>query len=71
MNEIELPQPDTASLARSGRSVDYIDGYEAGYEAAAEQVRQAVMAERARCATLADNMLGADADKVAAAIRRG
>lgn len=35
-----LPEPDTASLAYSGHSVDYINGYERGYESAADQLRE-------------------------------
>lgn len=31
---VNKQKPDTASLAMSGRSVDYINGYEAGWEAA-------------------------------------
>lgn len=38
--KIELPPPDTASLALSGRSVDYINGYEAGYERASDVLVQ-------------------------------
>jgi hypothetical protein len=53
-DEVELPEPDTSGLAWSGRSVDYINGYEAGYEAAAEKVRAAVLAERERCAKVCE-----------------
>lgn len=53
---IKLPEPDTASLAMSGLSVDYINGYERGYEDAAEQVRQAVMLERERCARVCEEL---------------
>jgi hypothetical protein len=35
-----LPPVDTSSLAWSGRSVDYINGYESGYESAADQMRE-------------------------------
>jgi hypothetical protein len=60
MTDVKLPEPDTASLAYSGRSTDYINGYEAGYEAAASQLRQAVQeaveAERRRCAELCEGL---------------
>lgn len=71
----ELPPPDTASLAYS-RSMDYIDGYESGYEAAANQLRAAVAQARAeeleRCARIAKEMCErfASPDAIAAAIRK-
>lgn len=57
-----LPELDTRSFAYSGRSVDYINGYEAGYESAAEQMRSygelcarlAREAERERAAKVAE-----------------
>jgi hypothetical protein len=73
----ELPPPDTASMAYSGRSVDYINGYEAGYEAAADQVRAAILAERERCAGVCEQMRAVSAvsyelgTACAAAIRAG
>jgi hypothetical protein len=36
-----LPEPDTISLAMSGRSVDYINGYERGFESCRDQLREA------------------------------
>lgn len=35
----ELPEPDTRSLAYSGRDVEYIEGYESGFESALESMR--------------------------------
>ena len=32
-----LPAPDTVSLAQSGRSVEYVDGYEAGFSSATDK----------------------------------
>jgi hypothetical protein len=56
----ELPPVDTASLAHSGRDVDYINGYEAGYESAIEQMqayaRAAVLMERERAAKVCERL---------------
>jgi hypothetical protein len=84
MTEVTLPEPDTVSLAYSGRSPDYINGYEAGYEKAADQLReyarQAVLMERERCAKVCEEIDRADTtcrgdlpdlSEFAAAIRRG
>lgn len=80
MSEIELPAPDTSSLAYSGLSVDYINGYERGYEAAADLVRQVVLLERERCAKVCEEKrfdkwavetMGDLRDELAAAIRKG
>lgn len=57
----KLPEADTASLAYSGRSVDYINGYESGRESSADQMRAyglacyraGVEAERERCFQIA------------------
>jgi hypothetical protein len=35
----ELPEPATRSLAYSGRDVEYIEGYESGFESALECMR--------------------------------
>lgn len=56
--KVKLPEPDTQSLAMSGRSVDYCNGYEKGWESACEataaQVEAAVLAERERCALVCE-----------------
>ncbi len=52
MSNIELPplpEPDTRSLALSGRCVDYITGYEHGYESAAEDMRDYARAYALAC----------------------
>ena len=53
-----LPEVDTASMAWDGRSVDYINGYENGFESAQEKMQDyallAVAQERERNAKLCD-----------------
>jgi hypothetical protein len=80
--QTELPplrQPDTASLSYSGRSVEWISGYERGFEAAADQMQEyarlAIKGERERCARLVESLAVASSfklrEQLASAIRKG